>query len=447
MTVACNGGSLSRRLFVMLAVQMAAGAAVLSLVVYGITMSGLEARQDRLFGEKWLMLQRLVADADAGSDPKAMQARLDHSFRGYLGLSLDLQTARGEVLYRKASELPDPGRSRQMEWAFPARDAQSSATRAVLAMDVSADDALLRDLAVALLLSSIAGVLLIALAGLLLVRLGLAPLRSLVDQTRQLTPETLGRRLECTGQPEELQPLVEQFNELLARLEAAYEQIRAFNADVAHELRTPLATLIVSSELALRGPQGSGTLHDALASNLEELNRMAAIVNDMLFLSRADRGDRARRQHVVSLATLAAEVVAFHEPALDEAALRCEVVGDAHGQFDAPLLRRALSNLLGNATRFARHGSVVRIEIATPPGTPGRVTIAVANEGETVDPAFLPRLFDRFYQAGPTRGSAGLNHGLGLAIVAAIARMHDGRPFATSQRGTTRIGIDSALAC
>ena len=127
----------------------------------------------------------------------------------------------------------------------------------------------------------------------------------------------LHHRLDGAEQPLELVPLIDQFNALLERIENAYSQMEGFNADVAHELCTPLATLIANNELALRRPEQED-MREVLASNLEELHRLTAIVNDMLFLSQADRGVGARRAPVVSLASMAADVLDYHEAALAE---------------------------------------------------------------------------------------------------------------------------------
>src|SRR3989442_950748 len=133
--------------------------------------------------------------------------------------------------------------------------------------------------------------------------------------TRKLSAQDLQRRLDDSGQPQELRPLIAQFNALLERLAVAYRQMEAFNADVAHELNTPLTTLISSCELALRKPRSEAELREVLASNLEDLRRMAGIVADMLFLSQADRGQGARLAPWASLAALAHEVIDIHEAA------------------------------------------------------------------------------------------------------------------------------------
>lgn len=135
----------------------------------------------------------------------------------------------------------------------------------------------------------------------------------------------------------------------------------------------------------------------------------------------------------------------YHEAALAEAHLSAEVQGDAAGLVDGALLRRALSNLLGNATRYATPGSVIVVRIAQPEG-PSRVRLEVTNQGPALDPDSLSHFFDRFFRADPSRTLGQVNHGLGLAIVAGIARMHGGQPFAVSESGVTTVGIDIPVA-
>jgi two-component system heavy metal sensor histidine kinase CusS len=238
-----------------------------------------------------------------------------------------------------------------------------------------------------------------------------------------------------------LRQRVDQLNAMLERQRRSYAQMEAFSANVAHELRSPLATLITGTELAMRDRGLPPQAVDRLGANLEELRRMDGIVADMLFLSRAYGGQRARRERVDSLAALAREVVAFHDAALEDAGLGCRVEGDAAGDFDAALFKRALSNLIGNATRYATAGSALRVGIER--SRSGLVRLWVANEGPVIPADRLPRLFDRFYRAEPApRRAHGADHlGLGLSIVDAIARMHGGAPFARSDVAQTRIGL------
>jgi two-component system heavy metal sensor histidine kinase CusS len=275
------------------------------------------------------------------------------------------------------------------------------------------------------------------------VRRALQPLKNLAAQTRAISPQHLDQRLVLPDAAEELRPWIDQFNALMARLEQSYAQLEGFNADVAHELRTPLANLIGQTEVALSRERSCESLRDTLVSNLEEMQRLSAMVNDMLFLSNADRGAVARRGAPVSLAALAHQVAEFHEAPLEEAGLSLRVEGDAMLPVDESLFKRALSNLLGNAARFGRRGSTVVVRIA--PEAQDHVQVMVQNEGEPIDAQSLPLLFDRFYRADESRSCCDTqHHGLGLAIVAAIARMHAGRTLAEHQGGLTRVGFTLA---
>lgn len=235
-----------------------------------------------------------------------------------------------------------------------------------------------------------------------------------------------------------LRQRVERLNTLLEGQRRSNAQMETFCGNVAHELRSPLATLIAGTELTLREPGLPPAAMDRLGENLEELRRMQGIVADMLFLSKAYGGERARREPVDSLAALAREVGVFHEAAIEDAGLTLRIDGDAAGEFDAPLLKRALSNLVSNATRYANAASVLRIGIEA--GRSSTVRLWVANDGEAILPHRLVRLFDRFYRAEPEPG-CGDHAGVGLSIVDAIARMHGGAPFARSDAQETRIGL------
>jgi two-component system heavy metal sensor histidine kinase CusS len=313
-----------------------------------------------------------------------------------------------------------------------------------LVLDCGEDRAMLAGIALTLLGTALAGGLGVGLLVFRTVKRGLAPMMDLAMQTRAIEADRLGQRLKLAQPVEELQPAVDQFNALMGRLERAYVQLESFNADVAHELRTPLAALIGHTELALSRERSCAELQDTMAANLEELQRLSAMVNDMLFLASADRGAAARRGAPVSLAALARQVIEFHEAALEDAALAVHIDGDAAVAVDEPLVKRALSNLIGNATRYAQPGTAVTVRIAQP-GLDAPAQVEVENAGPAITAEQLPRIFDRFFRVDTVRCTAeGGHHGLGLAIVAAIARMHRGEPRAQSADGRTRVGFSIA---
>ena len=432
-------GSLGRRLSSWLALQSLAGLAVVCVAVYAVTYVNLAARQLETIAQKETQVRHLLEESTRDGDVAMLKHKLDDFFIGHQDLALSLQRRDGSVLYGSAAAALSAAQARVVRFEVSFPTATSNTLTATLALDTRDDRSLLQRLGLTLLAAAVMGTVLVSAGGFLLVRSGLRPGRELVEQTRRLAADTLHQRLDGSAQPEELEPLIAQFNDLLGRLAQAYEQLEGFNADVAHELCTPLATLIGSTELALRKARGPEEMREVLGCNLEELQRIAGIVQDMLFLSHANHGASARRVPTASLAAVAKVVGDYHEAALADAGLHFEVIGDAAGAFDVPLLQRALSNLVANATRYAERGTTVSIEIGDTPD--GEVTLTTVDHGVTIGPEHLPRLFDRFYRSDRSRRDAAQNHGLGLSIVAAIARMHGGRPFARSGGGITSIGM------
>ena len=432
------GMSLGRRLSWWLALQTLVGLGAVCAVVYAATAINLSARQADALQQKQALLRHFLEEAAADRNLTELKHRLDDLLLGHADLALTLKAGSGPPMYESIHRFPST-HARTAAFEVPFGLGAGGSLTATLILDTRSDEQLLLRLLLALLAAAALGTLLVSMGGFALVRHGLAPVRGLVQQTRGLAAATLHKRLDGSAQPDELQPLIEQFNAMLGRLAQTYEQLEAFNADVAHELCTPLTTMIGSTELSLRKHRTAEELREVLTSNLEELGRMAGIVHDMLFLSHADRGAAARREPTPSLAAVAMAVTEYHEAALEEAGVGAQVVGDASGEFDVALLRRALSNLLGNATRFATPGSTVRVEISQL--TQARVRIVAVNQGQAIAAEHLPRLFDRFFRGDGARTHADGHHGLGLAIVAAIARMHAGHPVAWSEHGVTSIGL------
>jgi len=430
--------SLRQRLSWWLAAQSLAGLGAVCLVVYMVTAMNLSERQHETLAQKETIVRHML-----GSGQHKQDASEEHSLSDFLigheNFRLIVRIKNGQQVFPVAGPATESARlvSRVFEVAPQAEG--DDALQVTLSMDVTDDLQHLRRLALTLAVAAIVGAIVVSLGGLSIVHIGLAPVRRLARQVQSLSANNLHQRLDSSGQPTELAPLVEQFNGLLGRLDQSYTQLEGFNADVAHELCTPLATLLASNELALRRP-ASFDLHEVLASNLEELHRLTGIVNDMLFLSQADRGAVARRTHTPSLALVVQKVAEYHEAALSEAGLELRISGDASGDFDEPLLRRALSNLIGNATQYARRDTVVLVSVEA--ASAERARVVVSNVGQTIPPEVLDRIFDRFFRASASRSHSQKNHGLGLAITAAIARMHGGHPTASSSEGVTRIGLE-----
>ncbi|MCH1987189.1 heavy metal sensor histidine kinase [Achromobacter xylosoxidans] len=429
--------SLRRWLTRWLAILTFAGLGLVCVAVYWATNRNLSIRQEALLAQKMEVIRHLVEENAAKGDSASLRHKLEDFFYGRPDFSLALEIDGARVVYGGPGD-GEAGHGRHINFALPVPGSPGGSTNAELVLDITSDLHLRAALAWALLACALAGAIVVSAIGTRLVRRALAPIDELGRQAARLSPDRIGERLDESQQAEEIRPLVHQFNAVLQRLERAYVQMEGFNADVAHELRTPLATLIGETELALSGKRPEAVLRDILGSNLEELQRLSGIVNDMLFLSQADRGAQARGSWTASLAQVLSEVADYHEAEAMEADLSFAVSGEAAAHVDRPLLQRAVSNLVSNAVRYAHRGT--RIDLLIDRGDEG-IRIAVRNHGDPIGQEHLPRLFYRFYRMETARVFDANHHGLGLAIVAAIARMHGGRPFACSEGGVITIGF------
>jgi len=417
-----------------LAAQTLVGLSLVSVFVYTATGRNLALKEDERF-ERQLSLVRHLMEEDSRPESPLVQHKLDDFFAANTDNAL-LLTSGDRVVYRSA-QVPGAG--------WTTRCAQFDAGTQVLQLRLSLDPApdrrLLARLAWTLLLTTVVGSLLVSGTSALLVRRGLRPLRQLAHDTAAAGPAAPGLRIDASRYAPELQQWIGQFNALLQRVEEAYVQMESFNADVAHELRTPLSNMMAHIEVELGVPRSTCELEDALQSQLEEAQRLTAIVSDMLFLSRADRGGRARREAPQSVAAQIHDVADYFDALLEARQFAFEVVGDARIAMDTGLVRRAISNLLGNAIAHGTPATTIRARVAR---TADQVSIVMENTGPGLAPEAQARLFERFYRVDSSRADSAQHHGLGLAIVAAIARMHRGGTFATSVRGTVRIGMTLA---
>jgi two-component system heavy metal sensor histidine kinase CusS len=430
--------SLVWRLSWLFAAQTLLGFGALSAAVYLASAAHLDRKSEVELERKVALVRSLVEEAASTGDDAAMRHKLGEFFEAHEDVRVTLFDASGALAFQSASA---PGSAARLTARFdvPARVAGARLASGSIEMDRREDEKLLAGLAGLLAASTLVGAFLVSASGFWLARRSLRPLVGLARQTLELGAGRLsGARLGLDRPVVELMPWIDEFNALLGRVEGAYRQLEAFNADVAHELRTPLTTLIGHTELALRRPRDPDALRSILESNLEDLQRLSSIVNDMLFLARVDGGALARACAPAPLSEQVAATIDFHEAALAEAGLDARYRGEALASFDAGLIRRALSNLLGNAIRHSAPGASITVSIEE---DACGARIGVSNEGAEIPPDDLNRIFDRFYRGQVSRSGGDGRHGLGLAIVAAIAKMHGGETFARSGGGVTTVGF------
>jgi two-component system heavy metal sensor histidine kinase CusS len=254
-----------------------------------------------------------------------------------------------------------------------------------------------------------------------------------------VSAHNLELRLNAEAAPAELRLLADSFNAVLERLQSSFSNLSQFADDLAHDLRTPLNNLMVQTEVALSQPRESEEYQSLLASNYEEFGRLARMVESMLFLARAEHDQIALSAERLDAQRALEMVSEYFEGLASDAQIALEI--DASGEVwaDAHLLRRAVSNLVANAVRYTAAGGVILL--AATPGD-GGMTISVTNPGPGIEPAHLPRLFDRFYRSDTARSSTSSSAGLGLAIVKSIMALHGGHASVASERpGLTRFAL------
>jgi heavy metal sensor kinase len=250
------------------------------------------------------------------------------------------------------------------------------------------------------------------------------PINQLSNAMREIGSERLDRRLHWTRRRDEIGKLAESFDDLLQRLAEAFARERQFISDASHELKTPLTSINANAQMLLRwGDRDAGVLRESLETIAGESASLAAMVNGMLTLAKADRGDDIPKEPV-ALAQIASEVVRSAEPRAAEKHLELSFEHAATPTvFGEPgLLRQLIANLVDNAIKFTEAGSVaVRVGAAD-----ARAWVEVGDSGPGIPQAEMPHIFERFYRADKSRSRSVPGTGLGLAIVRSIARVHGG---------------------
>jgi two-component system, OmpR family, heavy metal sensor histidine kinase CusS len=269
------------------------------------------------------------------------------------------------------------------------------------------------------------------------VRFAHRPLHRISQKIGDITTEKLNLRLDADNVPVDLLELTTSFNEMIGRMEEVFQRLSNFSADIAHELRTPITNLTTQTQVALSKGRDSEEYVEILYSNLEEYERMASMINDMLWLAQSDNGMLRPAFEGLDLRVEISELFDYLGAWAEDRDVSFSLEGACPLiEGDKSMLRRALTNLLTNAVHHSDPGAAVSVHLSSDSDDVG---IAIANEGNDIPVEHLPRIFDRFYRVDPSRQrakSAGRS-GLGLAIVSSIVAIHRGEISVTSQNGKT----------
>lgn len=284
-------------------------------------------------------------------------------------------------------------------------------------------------------LAIIAGIGLTIFLGWIAARRGLAPIRHMAKVTQGISVSHLGERISTETVPSELVDLAAAFNDMLARLEDSFKRLSEFSSDLAHELRTPISNLLTQTQVAISRERSADDYREVLYSNLEEYERLARMVSDMLFLAKADNGLIMPSRELVDLVVEIQELFAFYEAVAEEKNVRLVLEGEGSIMGNKLMLRRALSNLLSNAIRHSPTNGTVKASIDH--FSSQSIQLTVKNSGDVIAPEHLSRMFDRFYRVDPSRQKASDGAGLGLAITKSIIEAHMGKIQVISENGAT----------
>ena len=283
------------------------------------------------------------------------------------------------------------------------------------------------------LFASVAAILL-ALSGYLLVHRGLLPVRRLARHAHGIGVGNLTERLDGQGAPRELLPMIDALNAMLDRLGKGFVQLGQVSTDMAHELRTPINNLLGETQVALQQNRSVEAYQQLLASNVEELERLARMLDNMLFLARTDPASALSQRQELDAADEMERMADYFEGLAADVGISIDAQGSGVIWAEPMLLRRALANLCANAIKYgAAHSELVIRAIPSAEG----IRVVVRNVGQTIPAEHLPRLFERFYRVDESRERSAHSNGLGLSIVATIMQLHNGAYSVSSSEGVT----------
>ena len=274
----------------------------------------------------------------------------------------------------------------------------------------------------AALLAGILGCAVLTCAGVayLLTRRGLRPLKQLAESVERVGATHLDERVSVAHWPNELQPLALGFNKMLARLEESFSRLSHFSADLAHELRTPIAILQGEAESALTKPRPAEQYREVIESSLEELQRLSVMIDNLLFLARAETKDSFKRSYFDGRAALE-KIREFYEAISQDQGVEIHCSGEGKIYAEPDLFRRALINLITNALRFTSSGGSVTVTLGR---RNGGSNVSVTDTGCGISSQHVAHIFNRFFRGDAPRNTQGT--GLGLAIVKSIMQIHGG---------------------
>lgn len=444
--------SLTARMSLLFMLAVTAVLTIAALSFYRLSQHHFALLDRQILVEKLESTQAILGDSADVANSAALQPRLSALLGAHHDLTAIILEDDGSVVFADPGPLSVPqqlrGYPEQTLWEWQGEQrmyrgmtaqvtapGQAKPLTVMLVLDVTRHmaffDTLQRWFWIGLIVSGLVS----AGLGWGVARSGLRPLRQVTQMATSVSAQSLKARIPLAPVPLELQQLVSSFNAMLDRLDDDFVRLSNFSADIAHELRTPVSSLMTHTEVILSRKRDVDSYEDNLHSNLEDLKRMARMIDDMLFLAKSDNGLIVPGGEQVALEEVVGKLFDYYQLLADDRGLELKLSGSGSVRGDVSMLHRAISNLLSNALRYTPEGKAIAVRIGQ---SDSSTTLTVENPGQSIPPEHLEKLFDRFYRADPARreGSPS-NAGLGLAITRSIVEAHQGRIWCTSANGWT----------
>lgn len=421
----------------------------MGLVIHQLVMHHFET-QDRTQLEGKIQLVENLLEQNH-HNPSELNLYLKDALVGHHDLIVQIERPSGQIIFSssptalKSKTLVKSKHGPWLEWkvqnkiyhgliykkSFDQNSAIPSA-QIIVGIDTSEHLHFLNDFRRQLLYIGVIGTICLMLLGWFAAWRGLRPVQNMAKVAEGISAQHLSERLEVENTPTELKSLAIAFNDMLDRLETAVGKLSDFSSDLAHEIRTPINNLMTQTQVCLSRSRDISTYQEILFSNLEEFERLARMVSDMLFLAKAEHGLHRADLQQVNLVKEVSALFDFYDAIAAEKGMSLKQTGQGYVEGDPSMLRRALSNLLSNAIKYGKSDSIINIKCQQNSDT---TELTIENESSPLSQEQLTRLFDRFYRTDASRQRVEEGTGLGLAITKSILDVHGATIQANYENG------------
>lgn len=312
--------------------------------------------------------------------------------------------------------------------------------RIQIALDITYQQVMIKKWLWILLISLALGTISAIWLGYFIACKGMGRLKELTEATKQITATSLHQQFDPESWPAELKTLAIAFNQMLKRIEASFSRLMQFSADLAHELRTPVNNLMGETEILLSRDGSIEEYQQLLGSNLEELHRISQIIDNLLFLARAENLQLDIKKSLLNISNEINFICEYYQAMADEKNIKVFCQQNSYVKANSIMFRRIISNLLSNALKYTNTGGLINFDISE---TDSHIHIKVSDNGVGIASEHLPNVFNRFYRIDTARSKHSGGTGLGLAIVKSIMELHQGSISIQSILG---VGTEISLA-